>query len=74
MNRKINKDYFAKARVGLFTHYTYATYNTATGTDWGGTHYSAADPRADTGALSHTRPGPAHGVLYGDRRRTSGLL
>ena len=45
MNRKINKDYFAKARVGLFTHYTYATYNTATGTDWGGTHYSADNPR-----------------------------
>ena len=45
MDRIINKDYFARARVGLFTHYTYATYNTATGTDWGGTHYSAADPR-----------------------------
>lgn len=45
MNRIVNKDYFARARVGLFTHYTYATYNTATGTDWGGTHYSAEDPR-----------------------------
>ena len=41
----VNKDYFAHARVGLFTHYTYATYNTATGTDWGGTHYSAENPR-----------------------------
>ena len=49
MDRIINKDYFARARVGLFTHYTYATYNTATGTDWGGTHYSAANPR---GAVS----------------------
>ena len=45
MNRIVNKDYFARARVGLFTHYTYATYNTATGTDWGGTHYSASNPR-----------------------------
>ena len=45
MKRIVNKDYFARSRVGLFTHYTYATYNTATGTDWGGTHYSAADPR-----------------------------
>ena len=45
MQNTVNKDFFARARVGLFTHYTYATYNTATGTDWGGTHYSAADPR-----------------------------
>ena len=45
MNRTVNRAYFARARVGLFTHYTYATYNTATGTDWGGTHYSASDPR-----------------------------
>ena len=49
MNRIINKDYFARARVGLFTHYTYATYNTLTGTDWGGTHYAADNPR---GAVS----------------------
>ena len=45
MNHNVNKEYFARSRVGLFTHYTYATYNTATGTDWGGTHYSAANPR-----------------------------
>ncbi len=45
MNEIVNKDYFAGARVGLFTHYTYATYNTATGTDWGGTSYSAEDLR-----------------------------
>ena len=49
MNEIINKEYFARARVGLFTHYTYATYNTVTGTDWGGTPYSAANPR---GAVS----------------------
>ena len=42
---QINKDYFAKARVGLFTHYTYATYADGKGTNWGGTHYSAEEPR-----------------------------
>ena len=45
----INKDYFARARVGLFTHYTYATYAEGKGTNWGGTHYSQTDPR---GAVS----------------------
>ena len=39
------KDYFARARVGLFSHYTYPTYAAGKCTDWGGTHYSAADPR-----------------------------
>lgn len=42
-------EYFSNARVGLFTHYTYATYATDKGTDWGGTHYSADNPR---GAVS----------------------
>ena len=46
---QINKDYFAKARVGLCTHYTYATYADGKGTNWGGTHYSAEEPR---GAVS----------------------
>ncbi|MBQ3179256.1 MAG: alpha-L-fucosidase [Clostridia bacterium] len=46
---RINKDYFAHARVGLFTHYTYATYAEGKGTNWGGTHYSQTDPR---GAVS----------------------
>ena len=45
----ITKDYFAHARVGLFTHYTYATYAEGKGTNWGGTHYSQTDPR---GAVS----------------------
>ena len=45
MDRIINKDYFAKARVGLFASYTYATYAAGKGTDWGGTHYSARNPR-----------------------------
>ena len=26
MENKYGKEYFANARVGLFTHYTYATY------------------------------------------------
>lgn len=46
---KISKDYFAHARVGLFTHYTYATYAEGKGTNWGGTHFSQTDPR---GAVS----------------------
>ena len=43
------QEYFARARVGLFTHYTYATYAEGKGTNWGGTHYSRTDPR---GAVS----------------------
>ena len=35
MKTEINKDYFAHARVGLFTHYTYATY-AGKGDNWGG--------------------------------------
>ena len=37
--------YFKKSRVGLFTHYTYATYAENKGTNWGGTWYSASDSR-----------------------------
>ena len=36
---KYNKDYFAHARVGFFTHYTYATYRKAD--NYGGTKFSA---------------------------------
>ena len=39
---KYNKDYFAHARVGLFTHYTYATYRKKE--NYGGTHYSQNNP------------------------------
>ena len=45
----VRQEYFARARVGLFTHYTYATYAENKGTNWGGTHYSRTDPR---GAVS----------------------
>lgn len=45
METKFNKDYFARARVGLFTHYTYATYAEDKGTNWGGTWYSREDSR-----------------------------
>jgi len=44
MKTEINKDYFAHARVGLFTHYTYATY-AGKGDNWGGTVYSQNDHR-----------------------------
>ena len=49
MKRMIDKDYFSHARVGLFTHYTYATYAEETGKNWGGTHYSQQNSR---GAVS----------------------
>ncbi|MBQ2725498.1 MAG: alpha-L-fucosidase [Clostridia bacterium] len=45
MNRKIDKNYFASARVGLFTHYTYPTYAEGKGTNYGGTAYSRTDLR-----------------------------
>ena len=45
----INKTYFQNARVGLFTHYTYATYAEGKGHNWGGTWYSADNSR---GAVS----------------------
>ena len=45
----INKTYFQNARVGLFTHYTYATYAEGKGQNWGGTWYSADNSR---GAVS----------------------
>ena len=37
------KNWFANAKVGLFTHYTYGTYNENTERNWGGTCKSAAD-------------------------------
>ena len=45
MERKFGKAYFERARVGLFSHYTYATYAENKGTNWGGTWYSGKDPR-----------------------------
>ena len=50
MENKYGKDYFANARVGLFTHYTYATYAEDKGTDWGGTWYSRDDSRGASSA------------------------
>lgn len=38
-------EYFRKARIGLFTHYTYATYAENKGTNYGGTWYSADNSR-----------------------------
>lgn len=40
-----NKSYFAHARVGLFTHYTYPTYSEDKGTNYGGTSFSQTDRR-----------------------------
>ena len=45
METGFGKDYFARARVGLFTHYTYATYAKGKATNWGGTWYARNDPR-----------------------------
>jgi len=39
--KKYGKTYFENARVGLFTHYTYATYAENKGNNFGGTWYSA---------------------------------
>lgn len=44
------KSYFARARVGLFSHYTYPTYSDSKGKNYGGTHYSAQDPRTAASA------------------------
>lgn len=41
----INKEFFARARVGLFTHYTYATYAENKGTNYGGTWFSQQNSR-----------------------------
>ncbi|MBQ4354180.1 MAG: alpha-L-fucosidase [Clostridia bacterium] len=49
MQKNDGKSYFARARVGLFTHYTYATYDESKGKNWGGTTYSQTDLR---GAVS----------------------
>jgi len=46
--KDINKAYFANARVGLFTHYTYATYTTDK--NWGGTQYSPSEKRGASSA------------------------
>lgn len=45
MERRFDRAYFARARVGLFTHYTFATYAPGRGTDWGGTWRARNDPR-----------------------------
>ncbi len=45
MENRFGRAYFERARVGLFTHYTYATYDESKGTDWGGTWYSKDDSR-----------------------------
>ena len=45
MERKFGKAYFEKARVGLFSHYTVATYAENKGTNWGGTWTARNDPR-----------------------------
>ncbi len=45
MEHPYGKSYFANTRVGLFTHYTCATYAENKGTNWGGTWYSRDDPR-----------------------------
>ena len=45
MEYKFGKSYFERARVGLFTHYTYATYAEGKSTDYGGTWYSRSDSR-----------------------------
>jgi len=37
------KNWFANAKVGLFTHYTYATYNGDVKINWGGTCKSSVD-------------------------------
>jgi len=43
--RIIDVSYFAHARIGLFTHYTYATYAEGKGTNWGGTWFSQENSR-----------------------------
>ena len=50
MEKRFGKEYFARARVGLFSHYTYPTYAEGKGTNWGGTHYSQNDPRTASSA------------------------
>ena len=50
MGNHYGKEYFARARVGLFSHYTYPTYAEGKGTNWGGTHYSADNPRTASSA------------------------
>jgi hypothetical protein len=49
MAENTGKNYFSRARIGLFTHYTYATYAEGKGENWGGTWYS---PENGKGAAS----------------------
>lgn len=46
--KTVNRTYFANARVGLFTHYTYATYTQPK--NYGGTQYSQSDVRRASSA------------------------
>ena len=45
MEKRFDKAYFERARVGLFTHYTYATYADGKSTNWGGTWSARDDSR-----------------------------
>ncbi|MBQ3861141.1 MAG: alpha-L-fucosidase [Clostridia bacterium] len=45
MEKRFDRSYFEHARVGLFTHYTYATYADGKSTNWGGTWYSRDSSR-----------------------------
>ncbi|MBO6053104.1 MAG: alpha-L-fucosidase, partial [Clostridia bacterium] len=45
MEKRYGKAYFERARVGLFTHYTYATYAQGKSTNWGGTWFSRDNSR-----------------------------
>ncbi|MBO6053214.1 MAG: alpha-L-fucosidase, partial [Clostridia bacterium] len=45
MENRIGRAYFERARVGLFTHYTCATYADGKSTNWGGTWLSRSDRR-----------------------------
>ncbi len=48
--KTVDKSYFANARVGLFTHYTYPTYAEGKCNNYGGTVYSATDLRIASSA------------------------
>ena len=45
MGQRFDRSYFERARVGLFTHYTRATYADGKSTNWGGTWTSRDDSR-----------------------------
>ena len=67
MQKNDGKSYFARARVGLFTHYTYATYDESKGKNWGSTTYSQTDLR---GAVSAEE---AAALFDGDAVDLSGI-